>query len=127
MNDKERKVHVVPLLEDIAAESMASSDAELRERLVDAGVNPDSEIQTFKAISRSAVTSLRRQRIDMLPDVVPEEPAEVRSLLEQLLEMPNAPSEAFTLAYRDNKGTSENDLRVLTQHLLELLKKEHGA
>ena len=127
MNDTERKVHVVPLLEDIAAESMASSDAELRERLVDAGVNPDSEIQTFKAISRSAVTSLRRQRIDMLPDVVPEEPAEVRSLLEQLLEMPNAPSEAFTLAYRDNKGTSENDLRVLTQHLLELLKKEHGA
>lgn len=127
MNDKERKVHVVPLLEDIAAESMASSDAELRVRLVDAGVNPDSEIQTFKAISRSAVTSLRRQRIDMLPDVVPEEPAEVRSLLEQLLEMPNAPSEAFTLAYRDNKGTSENDLRVLTQHLLELLKKEHGA
>ena len=127
MNDKERKVHVVPLLEDIAAESMASSDAELRERLVDAGVNPDSEIQKFKAISGSAVTSLRRQRIDMLPDVVPEEPAEVRSLLEQLLEMPNAPSEAFTLAYRDNKGTSENDLRVLTQHLLELLKKEHGA
>ncbi len=127
MNDKERKVHVVPLLEDIAAESMASSDAELRERLVDAGVNPDSEIQKFKAISRSAVTSLRRQRIDMLPDVVPEEPAEVRSLLEQLLEMPNAPTEAFTLAYRDNKGTSENDLRVLTQHLLELLKKEHGA
>ena len=127
MNDKARKVHVVPLLEDIAAESMASSDAELRERLVDAGVNPDSEIQKFKAISRSAVTSLRRQRIDMLPDVVPEEPAEVRSLLEQLLWMPNAPSEAFTLAYRDNKGTSENDLRVLTQHLLELLKKEHGA
>lgn len=127
MNDKERKVDVVPLLEDIAAESMASSDAELRERLVDAGVNPDSEIQKFKAISRSAVTSLRRQRIDMLPDVVPEEPAEVRSLLEQLLWMPNAPSEAFTLAYRDNKGTSENDLRVLTQHLLELLKKEHGA
>ena len=127
MNDTERKVHVVPLLEDIAAESMASGDAELRERLVDAGVNPDSEIQTFKAISRSAVTSLRRQRIDMLPDVVPEEPAEVRSLLEQLLEMPKAPSEAFTLAFRDNKGTSENDLRVLTQHLLELLKKEHDA
>ena len=63
----------------------------------------------------------------MLPDVVPEEPAEVRSLLEQLLEMPNAPTEAFTLAYRENTGTSENDLRVLTQHLLELLKKEHGA
>lgn len=127
MSDNQRKVHVVPLLDDIAAESIGSSEAELRERLVDAGVDPDSEIQKFKVISQKAVANLRQQRIDTLPNVVPEDPAEVRSLLEQLLAMPSAPSEGFTLAYRDNAGTSENDLRLLTQHLLELLKKQHGA
>lgn len=127
MSDNAQKVHVVSLLDDIAAESIGSSEAQLRERLADAGLDPDSEIQKFKVISQKTVASLRRQRIDMLPDAVPEDPAKVRSLLEQLLAMPSAPSEGFTLAYRENVGTSENDLRLLTQHLLELLKKQHGA
>ena len=60
-------------------------------------------------------------------ELVPEDPDEVRSLLDQLLAMPSAPSEAFTLAFRENTGKSERDIRLLTKHLLELLKKQHGT
>lgn len=127
MTDKEPKVQVVPLLDDIAADAIAASEAELREQLLDAGVDPDTEIQKFRQIGEQAAAQLRAQRIEALPDEVPEDPIEVRALLNRLLAMPNAPSEGFTLAYRDNNGTTDNDTRVLTQHLLELLKKQNGS
>lgn len=127
MSDTERKVQVVTLLDDIAADSVAASESELREQLVDAGVDPDNELRKIKMVSQSAIKALRKYRIDLLPDAVPEDPVEVRSLLDQLLAMPNAPSEAFTLAFRENTGTSERDIRLLTKHLLELLKKQHGT
>lgn len=127
MTDKEPKVQVVPLLDGIAVDAVAASEAELREQLLDAGVDPDAEIQKFRQIGEFAAAQLRTKRIEALPDEVPEDPIEVKALLNQLLAMPNAPSEAFTLAYRDKKGTTDNDTRVLTQHLLELLKKQNGS
>ena len=127
MTDKEPKVQVVPLLDGIAVDAVAASEAELREQLLDAGVDPDAEIQKFRQIGELAAAQLRTKRIEALPDEVPEDPIEVKALLNQLLAMPNAPSEAFTLAYRDKKGTTDNDTRVLTQHLLELLKKQNGS
>ena len=127
MSDSERKVQVVNLLDDIAAGSIAASETELREQLVDAGVDPDDELRKIKMVSQSAIKGLRKHRIELLPDVVPEDPEKVRSLLDQLLAMPSAPSEAFTLAFRENTDTSERDIRLLTKHLLELLKKQHGT
>lgn len=127
MSDSERKVQVVTLLDDIVAGSIAASETELREQLVDAGVDPDDELRKIKMVSQSAIKNLRKHRIELLPDFVPEDPDEVRSLLDQLLAMPSAPSEAFTLAFRENTGTSERDIRLLTKHLLELLKKQHGT
>ena len=127
MTDKEPKVQVVPLLDGIAIDAVASSEAELREQLLDAGVDPDAEIQKFRQIGEQAAAQLRAQHIEALPDEVPEDPTEVRALLNQLLAMPSAPSEGFTLAYRDNNGTTDNDTRVITQHLLELLKKQNGS
>ena len=47
MTDKKLKVQVVPLLDDIAAEAVASSEFELREQLLDAGLDPDAEIEEF--------------------------------------------------------------------------------
>lgn len=127
MTDKEPIFLVVPLLNDIAADAIAASDAELREQLLDAGVDPDAEIRKFRQIGEQAAVQLRAQRIEALPDDVPEDPIEVKVLLNQLLAMPGAPSEGFTLAYRDNNGTTDNDTRVLTLHLLELLKKQNGS
>lgn len=127
MSDSDRKVQVVTLLDDIAADSIAASESELREQLVDAGVDPDDELRKIKMVSQSAIKSLRKDRIESLPESVPEDPGEVRSLLDQLLAMPSAPSEAFTLAFRENAGASERDIRLLTKHLLELLKKQHGT
>ena len=127
MTDKESKVQVVPLLDDIAVEAVAANEAELRERLLDAGVDPDAEITKFRAIGDAAAAQLRAECIAALPDEVPEDPVAVRLLLDQLLAMPNVPSEAFTLAFRDNQGATERDTRVLTQNLLELLKKQHDS
>jgi len=127
MTDKKSKVQVVPLLDDIAVEAVAANEFELREQLLDAGLDPDAEIAKFRAIGEAAASQLRAQRIAALPDEVPEDPAEVRALLDQLLAMPNAPSEAFTVAFRDNRGATERDTRVLTENLLELLKKPHGS
>ena len=125
MSDKGRKNHVVQLLDDIAVESITASEQELRDNLTDAGVDPDRELQKFKAIGQQVVARVRRKRVESLPDAVPEDPAAMRALLDRLLAMPGAPAEEFTLAYRDSKGKSNNDLRLLTSHLLELMKREH--
>lgn len=127
MGDKDTKIRIQPLLDDIAAQSMTSTEQQLRANLQDAGLNPDTEIQNLKSIASKAIEAYRRERFDALPDIVPEDPTAMRTLLDQLLALPNTPQEAFMLAFREDTGQSENDIRLLTENLLELLKKHYDS
>jgi len=126
MADNNGPNHVTQLLDDIARDAMTATEDELRAQLSDAGVDPDGAVLRAKAIGRDAVATVQRNRIASLPDEVPDDPGAVRALLDQLLAMPGAPAEGFTMAFRDEEEQSEHDLRLLTSHLLELVKRNHG-
>ena len=126
MADKDLSKHIAQLLDDIARDAVTATEAELRAQLSDAGIDPDRALFKAKSIAKDVVASVRRNRIASLPDEVPDDPSAVRELLDRLLAMPGAPSEGFTMAFRDKEEQSEHDLRLLTGHLLELIKKEHG-
>ena len=124
MSDRTHKNRARTLLDDVCARAMAASEDQLKEELRDAGIDPEQEIAALRSIAAGAIEQHRRAAIDELPDTVPEDPAEVRALLDRLLAMPQAPAEGFTLAYRDKKKeTSARDLRVLTENLLKLIKQ----
>ena len=119
--------HVSQLLDEVAREAITATEEELRARLSDAGVDPDRAIDTARAIGLGVVAKVRQDRIADLPDEVPDDPVAVRSLLNRLLAIPGAPAEGFTVAFRDGEEQSAHDERLLTRHLLELIKKNHGA
>ena len=91
MTDEKRKTSVGPFLDGVAAQSMTSSDAQLRENLIDAGVEPEAEIERFKSIAQRQLKAYRRHRLEERPDVVPDDPIAMCALLEQLLALPSAP------------------------------------
>lgn len=118
---KDKRINIEGLLDQIAADAMTRSAAELRAELEDAGVNPDSDRSRAKSIGRNVVERYWATRREALPDSVPEGPAAMQRLLDELLTFPGAP----TVAFREQKDLSEHDLRILAENLLELAKK-HG-
>jgi hypothetical protein len=119
--------HVSQLLDELARDAFTATEDGLRARLKDASVDPDLAVEKARGIGQSVVAKVRRDRIADLPEVVPDDPVAARELLNRLLAMPGAPVEGFTVAFRDGEEQSEHDERLLTGHLLELIKRNHGA
>lgn len=127
MASRDKRWHVTELLDDIAIEALVASEEELRTQLSEAGVDPDRAISDARSIGANVVASFQRGRIASLPDDVPEDPTAVRSLLDQLLAMPDVSAQGLTLAFREGKEQSDHDVKLLTKHLLELVKRKHGG
>lgn len=125
MSEEEGKI--MAFLDELAVSALGASEDQLRADHADAGIDPNDEISRLKAMAMRHVDAYRRRRRDALPDAVPDDPGATRALLDELLSFPNAPKDAFTMAFREKKKSSEHDLRVLTENLLELMKKQDDS
>lgn len=119
----DRKERMKDLLDQLAASVMTKSEEELRKELKEAGVNPDQEITRLRNLMTATVDSYRTAQIRELPDAVPEDASSMHELLDQLMNFPGIPKDQFAGGFRDKKDLSENDLRVITENLLKLIKR----
>ena len=125
MTDKTKIMDPSIVLDDIVTEILISSDAELRETLNDAGLDTEQMVAQGRAVAESVLANSRKAAIDSLPDDVPTDPAKVKALFDRLLGLPGVSRDSFTMAFRDADEQSDRDMRLLTENLLQLVKRQH--
>lgn len=132
------------LLDAVEESIFTATDQEILEDIRDEGRDPQKVADAVRGLISSRIAAHRRQKLAAAREgyrqaasatprpvrrSVPEDPAEQRALLASVIATHAGIPRAITLAFRDGKHASDEDVRSTLEDLAELgfLDKEAGS